>query len=314
MTLSEREEYARQASEYLDLHITTVIDSMDDYVSGLYGGWPLRLFLIGEDGNVFYLGGRGPAGYDPAELERAIRDYTGLDGVTSASAASFRQTHTAPGALASLFGEGLSTVTESATSVDPPVTLGGVTVRVEDSAGGEHQARLLAVTPNQINYEVPESAALGPAVVTVRLTDGSERQGPLLIKESSPGIFTANRNGSGVAAAHAVHIAEDDAQVWEEIAHWDSASNSFTAIPIEFRPGDRSVALVLYGTGLARASAIGLKIGSLEATVLWFGEHPVYPGLDQINIVLPPELAGSGLRTLRVTAGGEDANHVTVSF
>ncbi len=49
-----------------------LVDDVDDAVALAYGGWPDRLYLIGRDGRIAFQGGRGPDGFEPAELARAI--------------------------------------------------------------------------------------------------------------------------------------------------------------------------------------------------------------------------------------------------
>jgi hypothetical protein len=49
-----------------------VVDGIDNAVASAYGGWPDRLYLVGRDGTIVYLGGEGPFGFKPDELEQAI--------------------------------------------------------------------------------------------------------------------------------------------------------------------------------------------------------------------------------------------------
>jgi hypothetical protein len=56
--------------------MATVVDELDNAVASAYGGWPDRLYLVGEDGRIAFQGGEGPFGFKPAELERAILRYT----------------------------------------------------------------------------------------------------------------------------------------------------------------------------------------------------------------------------------------------
>lgn len=49
-----------------------VVDGLDNAVASAYGGWPDRLYLIGQDGRVAYQGGEGPFGFSPEALARAI--------------------------------------------------------------------------------------------------------------------------------------------------------------------------------------------------------------------------------------------------
>ena len=52
--------------------IPTLVDGMDDAVMTAYAAHPDRMYLVGVDGRVVYAGGRGPWGFKPAELKRAI--------------------------------------------------------------------------------------------------------------------------------------------------------------------------------------------------------------------------------------------------
>jgi len=69
----ERHDVAKTCVTKLDLAlIPAVVDKIDDKVNQAYGGWPDRLYLVGKDGKIAYAGGRGPGGFHPEELERAI--------------------------------------------------------------------------------------------------------------------------------------------------------------------------------------------------------------------------------------------------
>jgi uncharacterized protein (TIGR03437 family) len=52
----------------------------------------------------------------------------------------------------------------------------------------------------QINYQVPDGASPGPALVEVTRGDGHVSTGYLTITSVAPAIFTLNHNGSGSAA------------------------------------------------------------------------------------------------------------------
>jgi uncharacterized protein (TIGR03437 family) len=56
---------------------------------------------------------------------------------------------------------------ETHTIPDTYIRLAGVSVTVRDSAGAEHGAPLLFVSPSQIYYQVPDGLAEGLAVVSV---------------------------------------------------------------------------------------------------------------------------------------------------
>jgi hypothetical protein len=71
-TLAERRTVATACRTSLGWGIPTCVDRMDDAVMKAYAAWPDRLYLIGADGRVKYAGGRGPWGFRPDELRKAI--------------------------------------------------------------------------------------------------------------------------------------------------------------------------------------------------------------------------------------------------
>jgi Iodothyronine deiodinase len=80
LTLDERKKVAATCAGALDLSpIKMVIDGIDDKVGLTYAAWPDRLYLVGADGKLAYCGDRGPRGFLPDELEKAIRAELKLD-------------------------------------------------------------------------------------------------------------------------------------------------------------------------------------------------------------------------------------------
>jgi uncharacterized protein (TIGR03437 family) len=51
--------------------------------------------------------------------------------------------------------------------------------------------------------------------------------------------------------------------------------------------------------------------GSTNAAVSYAGPAPFFPGVDQLNVVVPPGMAGAGSVNIRITAGGRVSNAVT---
>jgi hypothetical protein len=72
VSLDERAEAADACALRLQTRIPILLDDIDDAVASAYGGWPDRLYLIGRDGKIAFQGGRGPDGFQPAELAHAI--------------------------------------------------------------------------------------------------------------------------------------------------------------------------------------------------------------------------------------------------
>ena len=76
-SLDERAAAADACVMRLRTRIPVLLDDVDDAVALAYGGWPDRLYLIGRDGRVAFQSGRGPDGFKPEELARAIETELG---------------------------------------------------------------------------------------------------------------------------------------------------------------------------------------------------------------------------------------------
>jgi uncharacterized protein (TIGR03437 family) len=214
------------------------------------------------------------------------------------SAASFLPSLT-PGAIASAFGSGLQ----------------GAAVTVQDSGGNLEQANVLFSSPGQINYLVPADAATGPGAVKVTTANGSVLSTALQLSDVAPGIFAANGNGKGVAAAQVLLIGSDGSQKYVSVAQCGAAPGSCVAQPVNLGTGQ--AALILYGTGIAGLSSLDnvrCTIGGVNAQVLYAGPQNTLQGLDQVNVQIPPELAGRGEVDVVLSVDGQLANTVTVSF
>ena len=69
----ERSQVAESCVRTLGIRFPALIDGMDNAIERQYTGWPDRLFLIGRDGRVAYKSAPGPFGFDPTQLEAALR-------------------------------------------------------------------------------------------------------------------------------------------------------------------------------------------------------------------------------------------------
>ncbi len=236
--------------------------------------------------------------------------------VASVSAASFSASAVASETMVAAFGVGLATNMQAANSLPLPTTLAGTTVRVRDGAGVERLAPLFFVAPGQVNYLVPLGTAAGEAEVTVTSGDGAVSIGKVRIAPVAPGLFAANANGQGVAAAVALRVRADGTPSFEPIARFDAALNRFVAVPLDLGAESEQVFLLLYGTGWrARSSLSGVtvKLGGVDLPVSFAGAQGDLAGLDQINARLPRTLAGRGELDLVLNVDGVAANVVRVS-
>jgi uncharacterized protein (TIGR03437 family) len=251
--------------------------------------------------------------------------------VVSVSAATFAVGDLAAEQIAAAFGSDLATATQSATSIPLPTNIAGTTVNVRDSLGVDRPAPLFFVSAAQVNYQVPPGTATGPATVTVKSGSGSVSVGNMTIATVAPGLFSANSNGLGVAAAVALRVKVGGSQAFEPITQFDAGSNSFVSIPIDLGPdaGNNSdqVFLAVYGVGFRNApntdgnptngsaENVTVKVGGVNVPVLYSGLAPGFVGLDQCTLgPIPRSLAGRGEVDLIMTVSGKATNTVKVNI
>ncbi len=53
--------------------IPLLVDDISDTVAKAYSAMPDRLFILGADGKIAYAGARGPRGFLPDEMEKALK-------------------------------------------------------------------------------------------------------------------------------------------------------------------------------------------------------------------------------------------------
>lgn len=260
----------------------------------------LRVQVAPEGVKAEYIETWTPAQENARQKNRMVADsYTippRLANLKFASAAGNTAGTVAPDSIVAAYGDALPN--------------GPVVVR--DSAGAERSAVVLGAVPTQINFVVPAGTASGRAQVAV-----ATARGDLLVDVVSPGLFSANADGKGVAAAVVVHVGADGAQWGELVFQCGNAPGRCTASPIDLGQQGEQVYLSLYGTGLRNVSGVQdvtALIGGQKATVLYAGPQPGIAGLDQVNVQIPRSLIGRGEVPVALTVAGKTANTVTISI
>jgi hypothetical protein len=234
--------------------------------------------------------------------------------IALSDAASYAQTYAA-GEIVTVFGSGLTTQTLSA-SLPLPVTLGGITVTVTDSAGVPRQAALFYVSPTQMSFLIPPGTATGTATVVVTTSAGSLTT-TITIVGSTAALFTANANGSGPLAAQVVTVTPNGQQTYANTAVL--SGTTFVNAPISLggisqSPSSNQYVLLLYGTGFDNGKTVTVTINGQTFTPTYFGPQGTYAGLDQINVLLPASLTGAGQVNVSITVDGQTSNAGTIAF
>ncbi len=216
------------------------------------------------------------------------------------------------------YGQGLVAVAAVAPPDPPlPTSLAGTTVTVQDSVGTQRLAPLWFVSPGQINYYIPSGTAIGAATVTVAFQSQPVITGQVQIGTVSPGLFTMNANGQGVAAAVAIWAQPDNSQSWQYIFAQPCVPGSCLSTPLDLGAPVANMYLELFGTGIRGRSslaAVSATIGGVDAPVQYAGPVAGLTGLDQVNLAVPPSLAGRGEVDILLTVDGKAANPVKVNF
>ena len=117
------------------------------------------------------------------------------------------------------------------------------------------------------------------------------------------GKVTISAGGASVTGT--VNIAATYPGIFKATADGQAAAQIVTANGTSY--------LILYGTGIGTA-AVTATIGGVSAAVAYSGAQGTYPGLDQVNLLIPPALAGKGKVSVIVTAAGKPANPVYVNL
>jgi uncharacterized protein (TIGR03437 family) len=236
--------------------------------------------------------------------------------VASVSAASFSGVALAPGSMLAAFGTQLATRTELAATLPLPTELAGTTVSVRDSAGTARLAPLFFVAAGQVNYLLPPETATGTATITVTDGAGVISLGTVNVVAVAPSLFTANANGQGAAAGVALRVKADGSQVFEPLAVFDTAQQSYVPVPLDLSDPNEQVFAVFFGTGFRNVnqlSEVTVQIGGQPAPALFAGAQGDLAGLDQLNVQLPRALSGRGTLDVVLTAAGRSANTVSLA-
>ncbi len=230
--------------------------------------------------------------------------------ITSVNAGSYQSINSSASIIAS-FGSNLSGTTALADSLPLPTSLDGTSVLIDGRPAG-----LFFVSPNQINYQVPDDLLPGTAMVSVQRNGITVAQGELEISSVAPSLFTADASGQGSPAGLLLRIKANGQQSFEPLTKFDASSSKLVPVSITRGAGEK-LYLVLYGTGLrsvedgdgndvnGMAEFVTALLGDIKANVIYAGQAPGFAGLDQINIELPEGAVGAKLELLIRISDGE---------
>ncbi len=227
--------------------------------------------------------------------------------VSVVSNASYAAGPVAPQEIVSLFGAGLQG--QSANGI-----VGSTSFLFTDSAGNSQLAPTFSVSPTQANIVVPAGLAAGAATVTVQNGAAVQPTGQVTIVPSHPGLYSANADGAGVAAATAALYTASGASAAEAVFTCNPpAARSCLAMPLTLGDATYTLYVSLYGTGIRGAASVQCYVSSQSVPVTYFGKSS-YEGEDQVNIAIPKSLAGAGDVRVYLVADGVASNVVGLNL
>lgn len=226
----------------------------------------------------------------------------------------------APDSWASAFGSNLATASLLASTPQGtplPTSLAGSTVQVTDANGVPRLAALCFVSMGQINFIIPTNTAAGLATVTVTNAYGATASTIIVVSPTSPGLFSQDSSGGGLAAGQYTVVHADGSQTNPApIAQYNPSTGQWVPVPIVAGATDQ-VYLVLFGTGIRykpSSSSVTATVNGQSVPVAYAGAQAQYFGEDQVNLGPLTGFAGSGTVNVQLTVNGEPSNPVTVNF
>lgn len=216
----------------------------------------------------------------------------------------------APGSLATAKGTNLATGQPTSPPLPWPLNVQGTSISILDSTGAVTQAPLTYVSSTQVNFQIPDSVASGIATVTLAAPTATSTA-TVNLQSTAPAVFTLN--SSDLAAADGICVSSSNAQTLENV--YQVSGGAVIANPLNLASCAQTI-LLLFATGLDSASLSNVQVtlNGIAATVNYAGPQGTYPGLDQVNVVIPSSLAGSGNIPVVLSVSGQAANTVNLTI
>jgi uncharacterized protein (TIGR03437 family) len=216
----------------------------------------------------------------------------------------------APSSLFTIFGTGLANATSGPASLQSsaapglPATLNGASVSVT-VGGATVTPALYYALPTQLAAVLPANTPAGTASVTVTVNGAPSAAFEVQVVPAAPGLDTYYGTGGGMVTAT------------------DNATGALIDYTHSASPGET---IVLWGSGLGADSADSdtvftssphpvnqsstkVYIGNVEATLVYAGSSG-YPGLDQIDVTIPANVAVGCRVSVVAVVAGVDSNFV----
>jgi uncharacterized protein (TIGR03437 family) len=223
------------------------------------------------------------------------------------NAASFAgSTPVAPGSLIAIFGANLATGNPGQSAVAPlPIRLGATQVLLAGRA-----LPLLFASDGQINAQAPFDLPVNvPSQLVVQTGNALSVPEPILLAPAQPAVFTQDESGQGQGViVNGVTNALADSNA--PVTGGDTLVIYCTGLGAVNPP----VALGAAATGpMPTVQPVTVTIGGKPAAVSYAGLTPGFPGLYQVNAVVPAGIAPSGQVPVVLSTAGQSSPPVTMA-
>jgi uncharacterized protein (TIGR03437 family) len=211
-----------------------------------------------------------------------------------------------PGELASIFGANLSSSTATFSTLPLPTTLANTSVYLND-----YGAPLLAVSPGQINIQVPWEISNFQTVSLKVVTNGiTSLEMAVNVASVGPALLAVNQKGTGQGS-----ILIGGTATIADAAHPVNRTQTISIFCLGLGPvngavdsGARNPSSTAYTTTILPTATIG----GIPATVLYAGLAPGLVGLYQVNVKLPLNAPTGPAIPVLLAIGDVSSNTVTI--
>lgn len=186
-----------------------------------------------------------------------------------------------PGEYVALEGTNLAPTTKA---VAPPYpdSVAGVSVMINNSP-----APVRSVSPTMLYVLVPDSTTGSTATIVVNNNGSVSNAVQVPVAPTAPAIFSLDGTGIGPAAVlhldYSVVTAAKPAKRGEIVSVYLTGLGAVTPIVTDGSAGGTNPLSVV-------TAPVNVLVGGLQATVLFQGLAPGYPGLYVMNLVVPADL------------------------
>jgi uncharacterized protein (TIGR03437 family) len=191
--------------------------------------------------------------------------------------------------LATIKGIALTRGASGATQTD--ATARGLRVTIEGL-----NVPVFSFDDSRIHIHVPQSLGTGLGSVVVSVGGNVTAADDALIVTANPGLFTDTQTGTGEAVALLV------------------SGNFYTRSPFNARTNNQPSEVALFGTGWRNSLPVNVQIGGKTAHVTYAGQSGGFPGLDQINVVIPDGINGPASVIVTTANGATSRNGVFITI